>query len=62
MDDELKYILDTLDSDKDDKERYIFEQLKSKINSTGEEREEYFYMLVRSMKNYAGGINHGNVN
>lgn len=52
MDDELKYILDTLDSDKDDKERYIFEQLKSKINSTGEEREEYFYMLVRSMTSF----------
>ena len=62
MDKEFKYISDILDSDKDNKERYFFEQLKGQINLTKEERQEYFNMLAKNITNISGGSNNGNLN
>ena len=62
MDNESIYISDILDSDKDNKERYFFEQLKGQINLTKEERQEYFNMLAESIANISGGSNNGDFN
>lgn len=62
MDKEFKYISDILDSDKDNKERYFYEQLKGKINLTKEERQGYFNMLAKSITNISGGSNNGDFN